>query len=112
MLQTHHVQMGFWRMPDKMSGILQKPICPSLQTVYPDTPYTLILIDNADGPKLTTADTQTVTESSKHSDRISIFFYGHKRNPSQIKGALLQHSTTHAYAHTSHSKTQAEGGGM
>src|SRR6218665_3344296 len=42
------------------------------------------------GSKLTTTDTQTVTESSKHSDRINISFYGHKRGPYQIKGALLQ----------------------
>src|SRR6218665_1277340 len=44
---------------------------------HTDTRYTLILIDNTVGSKLTTADTQTVTESSKHSDRINISFYGH-----------------------------------
>ena len=79
---------------------------------HTDTRYTLILIDNTVGSKLTTADTQTVTESSKHSDRINISFYGHKRNPYQIKGVSLLHSSTHAYAHTSHSQRQAEGGGM
>src|SRR6218665_632531 len=62
------------------------------------------------GSKLTTTDTQTVTESSKHSDRINISFYGHKRDPYQIKGALqcYNHSNTHASEHTSHSKTQAK----
>ena len=83
----------------------------SLET-HPDTPHTLILIDNAVGSKLTTTDTTTVAEPSKHPDRINISFYGHKRNPYQIKGASLLHSSTHAYAHTCHSQTQAEGGGV
>src|SRR6218665_1738189 len=97
------------------SGILLPILTSSpLSSLLSDYPQTLsFLYKTPIGYKLTTPDTQTVTESSKHSDRINISFYGHKRDPYQIKGALqcYNHSTTHASAHTSQSKTQAEGRG-
>src|SRR6218665_677586 len=90
-LQTHHVHF----VRHSPETLLTFPLLWSLSTLL-----TLSLLYKTPiGSKLTTTDTQTVTESSKHSDRINISFYGHKRDPYQIKGALLQ-SFNHPCIHT------------
>src|SRR6218665_1346358 len=87
------------------SGILQKPtLCPSLhshsyrkhQSDLSSQPQTL---------RLSQSHPNTMTGSTSP-------FMVTSDTPIKSKVRCYNHSNTHAYAHTSHSKTQVEGGGM
>src|SRR6218665_3235591 len=85
------------------SGILQKPTTPSLHS-HSYTKHQLDLSSQAQTLKLSQSHQNTQTESTSP-------FMVTSETPIKSKVRCYNHSNTHAYEHTSHSKTQAEGRG-